>query len=262
MIFEGRIEIPYRWTTGPAMGRFLTELRDNKKIVGLRCGRCGRIYVPPPDVCGPCFAPMDDWVELGPGGLVTSFSRVNYPLPWRPVGPPYTLALIRLDGADTDLLHLVEADEVRVDMRVKPWWNAARTGSVLDIRAFVPEEQPIDSDFGERALDMERNVSEVEQVFLGLEKYFKPGAVSKPLSFYFSLDEEKWTVFVSPDKCEIKQGKATDAADCVLKTTPELFMKVMRGQYTPGAMDFMTGKIRSNAPQLLRELVRAFGIES
>jgi len=258
MIFEGKIEIPYRWTTGPAIGRFLTELRDNKKIFGLRCAKCQRLYVPPPDVCGPCFAPMDDWVEVGPGGLVMTFSQVDYPLPWRPLEPPYTLALIRLDGADTDLLHLVEADEVRVGMRVKPWWKAARVGSILDIRAFVPEEQTINADFGEGASEMKKRVSEVEMIFTSLEKQFRPGSVKQPLSFYFSLEDEKWTVFLTPEKCQVKCGKATDSADCVLKTSPELFVKIWRDQYSPGAMDFMSGKIRSNAPQLLRDFQKAF----
>jgi putative sterol carrier protein len=100
--------------------------------------------------------------------------------------------------------------------------------------------------------------SEVKKIFTGLAKKYKPGSIKKPLSFYFSLDDEKWTVFLTPEKCQVQGGKATDAADCVLKTSPELFVKIWRGEYTPGAMDFMSGKVRSNAPQLLRDFENAF----
>jgi uncharacterized protein len=55
---------------------------------------------------------------------------------------PLIYALIRLDGADTDLLHLlggVSPEEVRIGMRVRAVFRDDRHGNILDIEHFAPE---------------------------------------------------------------------------------------------------------------------------
>ncbi len=140
MILEGDITIPYKWTTGPTTGRFLAELRDNRRLVGARCGGCQKVYVPPPDVCGKCFKPVSDWVELSGEGVIAAVSTVHRNMPWSPRPAPYTLALVRLDGADTSLLHLAREGLKKGD-RVKPLFRADRVGSLLDIELFVPLQE-------------------------------------------------------------------------------------------------------------------------
>ena len=68
------------------------------------------------------------------------------------------------------------------------------------------------------------------------------------------------TVTVSPDKCEVKEGKGQGEANCVLKTNGDFFLKMSRDGYTPGATDFMGpwAKAKSNDPMLLGELKKAF----
>jgi hypothetical protein len=92
MIVEGRIRIPYRWPAGRVGGRYLEELRKGR-IVGLRCPDCRTVTVPPRPRCLACRSTSDDWVPVGPGGTVMTWTR--------------DLALIRLDGADTSILHRV-----------------------------------------------------------------------------------------------------------------------------------------------------------
>lgn len=139
MVLEGFIEVPYRWSTGPVVGRFLTELRDNRKIMGAQCTGCNRVYVPPLDVCGPCHEQLSRMVEVGPEGTVTSFTVVTHPLHFRPQDPPYVLAAIRLKGADTDLIHFVaaEPEEVQIGMTVKPVFREKREGTLMDISHFA-----------------------------------------------------------------------------------------------------------------------------
>ena len=49
--------------------------------------------------------------------------------------------------------------------------------------------------------------SEIAKIFQGLPKRFQKGTVKKPRTFYFSLDEdEKWTVALTADKCEVTPG--------------------------------------------------------
>jgi uncharacterized OB-fold protein len=140
MILEGDITIPYKWTTGATIGRFLAELRDNARITGARCEACGKVYAPPPDVCGQCFAPLIEWVNLSGEGEVVACSVVERAQPWSPQKPPYTLGLIKLDGADTNIVHIVRAG-VTTGERVRAVFKQERTGTILDIDYFAPIDE-------------------------------------------------------------------------------------------------------------------------
>jgi long-chain acyl-CoA synthetase len=75
------------------------------------------------------------------------------------------------------------------------------------------------------------------------------------MSFYFTLgdgDNTKWTVSVSKENCQVKKGKpAGGTADCVLKTSPEIFTRIVRDAYTPSPAEFISGAIKSNDIDLL-----------
>jgi long-chain acyl-CoA synthetase len=101
---------------------------------------------------------------------------------------------------------------------------------------------------------------QLEQAFEAMKARYKPNVIQDSLTFYFSLGDDpgqKWVMKVSPEACEIEQGKS-DSADCLLKTSEELFLKLIRGEWTPGVMDFMRGKIKSNDPQKLQLLKDCF----
>jgi putative sterol carrier protein len=100
--------------------------------------------------------------------------------------------------------------------------------------------------------------SEIAKIFQGLPKKFHKGNVKKARTFYFSLDDEKWTVSLSPDKCEVKPGKPPQDADCFFKASREMFLDVWNGKHTPSAKDFLSGTIKSNNPLLLKDFVAAF----
>lgn len=100
----------------------------------------------------------------------------------------------------------------------------------------------------------------VRTVFKAMPKRFKKGVLDKDLSFYFSLgDHQKWTVHVGTSTCKVEEGKKVEQADCVLKTSPELFLRMVTEGYVPGIMDFTAGRVKSNDPMLLKELKAAFG---
>jgi putative sterol carrier protein len=102
-------------------------------------------------------------------------------------------------------------------------------------------------------------MSEIAKVFKGLPKKFNKDGVKKPRTFYFSLDdEEKWTVKLGKDRCEVTEGKPDEDADCFFKSSKKMFLEVWQGKYTPSAKDFLTGAIKSNNPMLLKEFVAAF----
>ena len=99
-------------------------------------------------------------------------------------------------------------------------------------------------------------------LFAELETKFDRQAVEKPVSFYFTLGDganAKWTVSVSKDTCEVKPGKPEGGvADCVLKTSPEIFTKIVRNSYMPSPAEFMSGAIKSNDVGLLMTFQKVF----
>jgi len=132
-IVEQKIQIPYSYVAGPAVGRFLTGLKDCV-FYASECSQCGRKSVPPLSFCSRCWKPVQNFVVVGPSGVLESFAAV-------PEGsnPGAVYALIRLKGASTSLPHFLElsaGQAARIGAEVKPIWNENRVGSVRDIRYF------------------------------------------------------------------------------------------------------------------------------
>ena len=101
-------------------------------------------------------------------------------------------------------------------------------------------------------------MSAVEEIFRGLPERFNKANVTAERSYYFSLGEdEKWTVRITKEKCEVEKGKSEEA-DCFFKGPAELFLDVWNGRHQLGPMDFLSGKVKSNNPVLLKDFVRAF----
>lgn len=100
----------------------------------------------------------------------------------------------------------------------------------------------------------------LQSLFERLRGRFVPGSTDGPVSYYFSLGQEKWTLKASPSACEVARGKAVDNADCVLKTSPELFHRIVDEAYTPSASEFMSGAVKSNNIQLLFTFQRMFNL--
>ena len=138
-------DMPYSYHAGFYYSRFLKELRDSKRIVGVKCPRCGKVYVPPRMVCRDCFVTMEEFTEVGDEGTLLAFTVTNFPYidttKGEPKKIPYTAAYIRLDGADSNIVHcLDETDEkkIKAGMRVKAVYSDDRTGDYFhDIDHFT-----------------------------------------------------------------------------------------------------------------------------
>jgi uncharacterized OB-fold protein len=137
------LEYPYSRSLGPVIGAFLTGLRDGK-LLGVT-GSGGRVIVPPTEYDPDTGEDVGELVEVGPEGTVESWSWVPTPRPKHPSTVPFAWVLVKLDGADTSLLHIMEAsspDALHKGMRVRVDYleESERVGHVRDIRRFVPAE--------------------------------------------------------------------------------------------------------------------------
>lgn len=129
----------YKRSLGPVLGRFFTGLRD-KQIHGIRTA-AGKVLVPPREYDPETGDALEEMVAVADVGVVVSWAWVKAPRPSQPLAKPFAYALIRLDGADTPLLHAVDAgseDTVRTGMRVKARWVDEPVGAISDIACFEP----------------------------------------------------------------------------------------------------------------------------
>ena len=134
------LEYPYQRSTGPVIGRFLTGLRE-RRVFGIRA-QDGRVLVPPQEYDPQTADALDDWVEVADEGVVTTWTWQGEPRTAQPLSRPFAWVLVRLDGADTSLLHALDVDDpasVRTGMRVRIRWAEEPIGSVADIACFEPE---------------------------------------------------------------------------------------------------------------------------
>jgi uncharacterized OB-fold protein len=134
------LEYPYKRSVGPVLGRFFTGLAE-QRIEGVRTA-AGAVIVPPLEYDPATGADTGDFVTVGPGGVVTTWAWVTKPRPKHPLDRPFAWALIRLDGADTAMLHAVDAGDaarMKTGMRVRPRWRDERVGHINDIVCFEPE---------------------------------------------------------------------------------------------------------------------------
>jgi uncharacterized protein len=137
-------------TASPQETAYLLGLEEGR-ILGQRCPRCGKVYVPPRGACPVDGVPTTDEVELPDRGIVTTFCIVNVPFLGQRIEPPYVAAYVLLDGADIAFLHLIldcAAEDVRMGMRVEAVWKPREEwGPTLqNIDHFRPTGEP-DADY-------------------------------------------------------------------------------------------------------------------
>jgi uncharacterized OB-fold protein len=138
------ISFDYTRSLGPTLGAFFTALAE-QRILAARASD-GRVHAPPFEFDPLTGVPPAELVEVGPGGTVVSWTWTDQPLDGQPLQHPFGWALIRLDGADTAMVHAVDAespDRMRTGMRVRPRWAGRPGTGITDIACFEPEESAL-----------------------------------------------------------------------------------------------------------------------
>ena len=143
---ETNVYLPYNYVAGDYKARYLHALKD-KKILGSKCARTGKVFVPQLVNSPESFAPCDELVEVPARGIVTTFCVVNIPVIGRSLEIPYVAASVALDGAAISIFALIQeckAEDVRMGMRVEAVWkpDGERQGDHEDIQYFRPTGEP------------------------------------------------------------------------------------------------------------------------
>jgi hypothetical protein len=137
----------YAWSAGPAMSRFLDELKEGR-IIARRCNHCRRVLVPPRMFCERCLRPSDGWVYLPGTGVVEAFSLSYIDTDANRIEEPILVGVIALDGAPEHcgIMHYfgeVSPDAIHIGMEVEPVWKPEheREGAITDIKYFRPRRE-------------------------------------------------------------------------------------------------------------------------
>ncbi len=141
-VVEGKLALPYTYFAGRVGSTFITTLRDQRKIMGVKCNACSKVFVPPRQTCERCMEDIrNNWVTLSDTGEVVNFTVVRYDEKHLPRKAPFVLAMIKLDGADTPMAHIVEGidpENMTEGLKVKAVFADQTTNTILDIDHFEP----------------------------------------------------------------------------------------------------------------------------
>ena len=134
---DGGLPVSFHYTPGVGNTAFFEALRDRGVLLGSRCGSCRVTYLPARIFCERCFAELAADTECGPGGTLESFTTGRVGIDGEPLEEPVAIGLVKLDNADTVLMHRLLGDGpweigTRIEAVVKP----DRTGSIMDVEGF------------------------------------------------------------------------------------------------------------------------------
>jgi uncharacterized protein len=137
-VVSNTLEFPYSRTLGPTIGAFAAGLREQRLFAARTIG--GRMLMPPveydPETSD---ATEPELIEVGPEGVVESWSWVPEPSGRQPFDRPFAFAMIRVDGTDTGMIHVLTAEspaDISTGMRVRPVWKDERSGRIDDIQGW------------------------------------------------------------------------------------------------------------------------------
>ncbi|MGH3675669.1 MAG: Zn-ribbon domain-containing OB-fold protein [Mycobacterium sp.] len=179
-----KLSFDYTRSVGPTLSQFFTALRG-RRIVGVR-GSDGRVLVPPAEFDPVTYDRLTEIVPVASVGTVLSWTWQPEPLEGQPLDRPFAWALIKLDGADTALLHAVDADSsdaISTGARVHAHWVDEPAGTITDIAHFAlgDEAEPVSEEADDRdpvtiqvnpsSIEIQHTASLPESAFLrGLEE--------------------------------------------------------------------------------------------
>jgi hypothetical protein len=145
---DGFVLVPDRWkvdfwASSGELSLFYSELKENARLMGTRCPKCGSVYFWPRSWCHECYVDCE-WVKMPPRGKLTVVGRVDISLSDMRKEVPFYQGGVRLEGARYPIVAILkppDPDALYVGMPVKAQFlpPEERTGRPRDFY-FVPDE--------------------------------------------------------------------------------------------------------------------------
>ncbi len=140
---EDQIVMNYHYSMG-GQSPFFIALKNDKKLMGTKCSKCGTVYMPPRVACSRCYQPTT-WVQVKDTATIKVSTLVWYSTSKFIASVPYAIGYIQLDGATTAMLQGVFSDnlvpsKIKTGKRVRAVFKKVREGKATDF-FFVPEDE-------------------------------------------------------------------------------------------------------------------------
>ena len=130
----------YKRSNGPVMSKFFEALAEDK-ILGTQSSS-GKVFSPAAEFDPETHEALSNFKDVGPGGIVETFSWIENPQEHHLLKKPFAFALIKLDGADTAMLHMItdcNEDDLKIGSRVTAAWSDTKEERITDIQYFILE---------------------------------------------------------------------------------------------------------------------------
>ena len=137
------IRINYKYTMG-GQSKFFKELMNNKMLLGTKCSKCGKVWMPPRINCSDCYVPTE-WIEIKHTGIIEVSTIVWFTTSAFIKNIPYAVGYIKLEGANTAILQGIFSEnlvpsKIKKGKRVRAVFQKVREGKMTDF-FFVPEDE-------------------------------------------------------------------------------------------------------------------------
>jgi long-chain acyl-CoA synthetase len=119
------------------------------------------------------------------------------------------------------------------------------------------------ADFLDEPAKLLSPTEKVEIAVKSLAGRFDAERVQRDVVWYFSLGDKtgpRWTVTLTGDGVVVKPGRPSGNADCVVKTSEDIFTRLVQDAYLPDPSEFISGTIKTNDIPLLIEFSRVFDL--
>ena len=142
-ITKGMVRAEFNFWVGIVMDKFFDGLQE-KKFIGTKCSKCGKVFLPPRNRCGDCFAKAEDFIELPETGILKNFTVTSYKVTERKarnVNKDQIVGLVQIDGADNAMVVPVintNPEDLKIGMKLKVVWAKRIRGHPNDIAGFEP----------------------------------------------------------------------------------------------------------------------------
>jgi uncharacterized OB-fold protein len=104
-----------------------------RKLMGVRCKKCGAISWPPHSLCSGCFSNTMEWIEFKGRGKLLTYTIIHFPPGQFQALAPYVVGIVKLEeGAQLPgMIKNLKLEEVRIGMELQ-----------VDFETALPREWP------------------------------------------------------------------------------------------------------------------------
>lgn len=106
---------------------------SQRKLMGVKCEKCGEIICPPRGICRKCFSTTFEWVEFEGKGKLLTYTIIHFPPIQFQALAPYAVGILKLEEGPQlpGMIKHVKLEELRIGMDLQ-----------VDFETALPKEWP------------------------------------------------------------------------------------------------------------------------